>query len=137
MSRIVVVDDHEPLLDLFRDVLGEEGHEVVALPDADVEELAALRPHVLIVDVQLGHAGLDLISRCRLHPALCAVPVIAVTADIRVQRDLRPELKRLRARLLLKPFTLQLLLERLTEAGFPSPAEDGTGTRIQDPEVAR
>ncbi len=126
MSRIVIVDDHEPLLEVFEDALALDGHEVLGRTGGGVAELAALKPDLIIIDVQLGtgeRGGLDLLREARCHPALAGVPLVVVTADVRVQRDLRPELKSLNARLLLKPFTIEALSQRVADALLPPAPE--------------
>jgi two-component system, cell cycle response regulator DivK len=83
-EQILVVEDNEKNMKLFRDVLQATGY--VALEATSAEEaveLAALRlPALVLMDVQLpGMSGLEALVLLRRDERTAAIPVLAVTAQ--------------------------------------------------------
>lgn len=69
-ATILVVDDDPDIRELLEDYLGDQGYEVVAVPDSDGfrQALAEHRPDVVLVDVGLpGEDGLSLARHVREH----------------------------------------------------------------------
>jgi two-component system phosphate regulon response regulator OmpR len=80
-ARILVVDDDARLRDLLSRYLGEQGFQVIALPDArDLDrKLQRDPPHLLVLDLMLP--GEDGLAVCRrLRAAGESVPIIMLTA---------------------------------------------------------
>lgn len=82
-KKVLIVEDNELNLRLFRDLLEAHGAEVRTVRDAR-EALAAIRafvPHLVIMDIQLPHiSGVELIRLMKAEAALDSIPVMAVTA---------------------------------------------------------
>lgn len=81
--RIMVVEDNDLNRKLFCDVLRANGFEVEPVADGNLvlERARSLAPDLIIMDIQLpGISGVDLIEAAKREPALCAIPVLAVTA---------------------------------------------------------
>ena len=83
--RVLAVDDEEDALTLLRVVLETAGAEVVtaASPGAALEQIARLRPHVLVLDLGMPEMdGFELIGRIRASDddELRDVPAAALTA---------------------------------------------------------
>lgn len=69
-ATILVVDDDPGIRELLEDYLGDQGYEVVAVPDSDAfrKALAEHKPDVVLVDVGLpGEDGLSLARHVREH----------------------------------------------------------------------
>lgn len=82
-KRILVVEDNELNLRLFCDLLGAHGYVAEAVRDGRdaMARAAALRPDLIIMDIQLPHvSGLDLIVAIKADPVLAKTPIMAVTA---------------------------------------------------------
>ena len=82
-KRVMVVEDNDLNRRLFCDLLTAHGH--VAEPVRDGRDVMAkaqsVRPHLVIMDIQLPHvSGIDLIEAMQKDPVLAAIPVMAVTA---------------------------------------------------------
>jgi two-component system cell cycle response regulator DivK len=82
-KRVLVVEDNELNLKLFRDLL--EAHEYLTEGVRDGREAVVrardFRPDLIVMDIQLPHvSGYDLILQLKADPALCDIPVMAVTA---------------------------------------------------------
>ncbi len=81
MSKILVVDDEEPIVDAISYNLKKQGFEVETAGDADecMSRFLATRPDLVLLDVMLpSGSGLDLCRRLHQHNA--ALPVLLLTA---------------------------------------------------------
>ena len=82
-DRILVVEDNPLNAELLMEWLRAKGYEVGCASDLQsaFSAVERLQPHVILLDVQLGDEdGLALAAWIRKQPALCHIPVIAVTA---------------------------------------------------------
>lgn len=80
---ILVVDDNATNLKLLRVVLERQQYEVRTAGDASEarESLRAVRPHLILMDVQLPVTdGLQLTRELKADPALRDIPIVAVTS---------------------------------------------------------
>ena len=82
-KKVLIVEDNELNLRLFRDLLEAHGAEVRTIRDAR-EALSAIHdflPQLVIMDIQLPHiSGVELIRQMKADPLLDSIPVMAVTA---------------------------------------------------------
>ena len=82
-ARILVVEDMEDNLDLFRDVLQMAGYEVLSCMDglSAVQCAITQRPDLVLMDISLPFIdGHEATRRIRSYAATRQVPIIAVTA---------------------------------------------------------
>ena len=81
--RVMVVEDDALGLELVRDILEEDGYEVLTATDG-ANALAAIaesRPDLVLMDVQLPQiSGLEVTRRLKADPETRSIPVIALTA---------------------------------------------------------
>ena len=131
-AHVLVVDDAPELQTLFRDILEGEGYRVSLAPAApNVDELADLRPDLLVLDLLLGDdedAAWRLLRGLREDPQLATVPVLVCSAATRLLQQLEPELLNLGAEIVPKPFDLEDLLravERCVRRGSPDTGDRG------------
>jgi two-component system, cell cycle response regulator DivK len=83
-ERILVVEDNEKNMKLFRDVLQATGYTTMeATNGEDAVELArSHQPAVVLMDVQLpGIDGLEALARLRRDEQTASIPVLALTAQ--------------------------------------------------------
>ena len=84
MSKcILVVEDHVDNMKIMRDLLSNAGYEVIEATTGEraLEIAATERLDLILMDIQLpGIDGLDTSRRIKGDPALCHIPVIAVTS---------------------------------------------------------
>ena len=82
-KKVLIVEDNELNLRLFRDLLEAHGAEVRTVRDAR-DALAAIHdflPQLVIMDIQLPHiSGVELIRQMKADALLDSIPVMAVTA---------------------------------------------------------
>jgi two-component system, cell cycle response regulator DivK len=83
-ARILIVEDNERNMKLFRDVLGATGYETLeaASGEAAVTVAAEQTPDLVLMDIQLPDIdGREALRRLRADERTAAVPVLAVTAQ--------------------------------------------------------
>jgi PAS domain S-box-containing protein len=83
---IVLADDEEDTLAMFRDALDAAGAQVRAVTTADaaIREIERLRPDLLVTDLGLpGMDGFELLRTIRSGAAASGLPAVAVTAYAR------------------------------------------------------
>jgi len=84
-ARVLVVDDEPVVVDVLRDVLGRDGHEVEVAPDGVTGRglLARARWDALLLDVMLPDVdGLEMLSWVREHDPDLAVVVITAFGTV-------------------------------------------------------
>ncbi len=82
-GKILIVEDNELNMKLFKDVLSAHGYETIEATDGrNVVELAREhRPDLIVMDIQLPEiSGLDVTRMLKSDDELKHVPIIAVTA---------------------------------------------------------
>ena len=83
-ERILVVEDNEKNMKLFRDVLQAKGYDTLeATSGEQAVELATEHvPDLILMDVQLpGIDGIEALGRIRADEQTKAIPVVALTAQ--------------------------------------------------------
>ena len=111
-GRVLVVEDDEPIADVLRRILRQEGHEVRSSADG-IDALRAAEefvPDLVILD--LGLPGLDGVEVCRRLRADSDVPILMLTARSDVE-DRVGGLDSGADDYLVKPFEREELLARL------------------------
>ena len=81
--RILVVEDQEDNRQILRDLLGNNGYELIEAWDGEaaLTTLASQRPDLILMDIQLpGIDGYEVTRRIKADPGLRAIPIIAVTS---------------------------------------------------------
>ncbi|MFO0389985.1 MAG: response regulator [Alphaproteobacteria bacterium] len=82
-KRILIVEDNDLNLKLFRDLLGAHGYETIETKEG-IEAITLTRsekPDLILMDIQLPEiSGLDVTRRIKADETLRAIPIIAVTA---------------------------------------------------------
>jgi two-component system cell cycle response regulator DivK len=82
-KTVLIVEDNELNMKLFRDLLEAHGYQVVGTNrGTDALELVRRhRPDLILMDIQLPEvSGLDVTRWIKADPELRAIPVVAVTA---------------------------------------------------------
>lgn len=107
---ILVIDDHLPTVAFIADALTDEGYTVRTAPDAAhaQQALAERRPDLVLVDLHLPGKPGDLLARDLQNDRLHNVPVIIMTADVRLASALSSDRT---AFCLMKPFNLSDLFD--------------------------
>jgi two-component system response regulator RegX3 len=112
MSRVLVVDDEEPLRASLTFSLSREGYQVACAADgaSALESVERRPPDLIILDVMLP--GLDGMQLCRRLRATSDVPIIMLTARAQ-ERDRIQGLETGADDYITKPFSTRELLARM------------------------
>jgi CheY-like chemotaxis protein len=82
-ASILVVEDNETNLMIFRDILTAAGHEVLEAMNAE-EAFGVLRskvPDLILMDIQLpGIDGIEIVRKLKADSSTSAIPIVALTA---------------------------------------------------------
>lgn len=138
MSRIVLVEDDEPIADLLSMNLQAAGYDVAVARDgvSGLRLVRAIAPDLVLLDLMLP--GMDGIEVCRRVRRSSGAPVILLTASD-VERDLAMGLHAGAEDYITKPFSIRDLLSRVAEAlrrasssadGSPSVPESGDPRKL-------
>ena len=108
-THILVVNDTEEILDLFRTILEDLGHRVTAWsfsPD-DLSKVTEIRPDLVILDLMMGATELQgwaLLQKMRMHRPTEDIPVIVCSAATNWVREQEGWLAANGVKVVLKPF---------------------------------
>jgi CheY-like chemotaxis protein len=120
--RISVIDVNDAFLTTIQSLLDEQGYEVDVVQGSPTvhEQVAAFKPHVIVLDLRLGttDGGLQVLDRLRAEPTLAATPVIVCSADVAGLYEREDAFLHQGVHALEKPFGLEELLD-LLEAMVP------------------
>jgi two-component system chemotaxis response regulator CheY len=126
MSKALVVDDSRTIRIIIRRILIELGYEVCEAANGQ-EALAVLEAEKAIVDLILADwnmpvmNGLELLKQVRQDPELSSVKVLMVTTETEMGH-MKSALEAGADEYVMKPFTKEILLEKLELVGIASPA---------------
>lgn len=82
-KRILIVEDNDLNLKLFRDLLTAHGYDTIETKEGleAINLTRDLQPDLILMDIQLPEiSGLDVTRRLKAESVLCHIPIIAVTA---------------------------------------------------------
>ena len=118
--RILVVNDTQEILALFRDILESEGFEVHLYSFAidDLAIIKEVRPDLVILDLIIGNEdhGWQLLQKMKLDRETATIPVIVCSAAIRLLQELQGRLTEKHVGVVPKPFDIDDLLRAIDEA---------------------
>ena len=117
--HVVVINDEQDLLVLFRELLEGEGYRVSTLtyPTADLADLQILAPDLVILDMLFGgeDRGWQFLQHLRLTRATAELPVLVCTAAVRLVRDAQDYLANMGIGVILKPFDIDPFLAEVAQ----------------------
>ncbi|MFO1243037.1 MAG: response regulator [Rickettsiales bacterium] len=82
-KKILIVEDNDLNLKLFRDLLNANGYDTVETKEGyeAINLTRSLRPDLILMDIQLPEiSGLEVTKRIKADPDISNIPIIAVTA---------------------------------------------------------
>ena len=140
-QHILVVNDTEEILDLFRDIIEGMGHRMTAWsfsPD-DLAKVTEVEPDLVILDLMLGPTELQgwaLLQKVRMSPPTQDVPVIVCTAATNWVREQEGWLAANAVKVVLKPFKVEHL-EHAIRQTLDLPAVTATAQMTETEGTAR
>lgn len=120
-KRVLIANDTQEILELFKDILEEMGFETVLISFAprEMDQVRAAKPDIIILDLIFGGrelAGWQLLQKIRMDRELERVPVILCSAAVRDVSEQQGYLTEQGVLIVLKPFTVTQLEEALVRA---------------------
>ncbi len=82
-KRILIVEDNDLNLKLFRDLLNANGYETIETKEGyeAINLTRSMHPDLILMDIQLPEiSGLEVTERIKADEAIRHIPIIAVTA---------------------------------------------------------
>ncbi len=117
-KHILVVNDTQEILDLFRMILEDEGYRVTMLGFAveDLRKIIDVAPDLVILDLVFDreYVGWQTLQKMKMHRDTEKIPVLVCTAYIRKALVIQGYLTELGVGLLLKPFDIDELISQVT-----------------------
>jgi CheY-like chemotaxis protein len=119
-ARILVVNDTQEILEIFRMLLEPEGYEVFLYSFAphDLTEVQRIKPDLVILDLIFGSEklGWQLLDKMHMARETSLIPVVVCTAAINEVRQNEGYLRAMGVSVVLKPFDIDLLLQVVKDA---------------------
>lgn len=115
--HVLVVNDTQEILDLFREILEDEGYRVSLYTYAfrDLGDILDQEPDLIILDFMINGEdyGWQLLQKMKMNRETARIPVIVCTAAIGLVRQLEGHLKEKGVGIVLKPFDIDDLLREI------------------------
>lgn len=120
MARILVINDTQELLEMFRTLLEMEGYDVVlsGMPILKVNEVEQVKPDLIILDLIFGDqkAGWQMLQMLKMQRSTMHVPIIVCTAALREVQEQEGYLIAQGVRIIYKPFDIDDLFTTINHA---------------------
>jgi DNA-binding response OmpR family regulator len=115
--RIMVINDTQEILELFREILTDEGYEVFLYSYGiqDLAEVERVNPDLIILDHLIGGeaVGWQMLQKLKLRRSTASIPVIVCTAAVKAIQEMEGYMKSKNVGLVLKPFDIDDLLRAI------------------------
>jgi len=119
-TRILVVNDTQEILDLFRLLLEEEGYEVVlaGFPIQQVSDIEKINPDLIVLDFIFGDqtSGWQMLQMLKMRRSTASIPVIVCTAALNMVREQEGYLVSQGVHVVFKPFDIDHLMTNIKQA---------------------
>ncbi len=116
----MVINDTQEILELFRDLLTEEGYEVSLYSYGvhDMAEVTRVAPDLIIIDYLIGdeQTGWQMLQKLKMTRATAGIPIIVCTAALNQVKEIEGWLTQKRITVVLKPFDVDDLLAAVRRA---------------------
>ena len=119
-TRILVVNDTQEILDLFRVMLEYEGYEVVlsSFPFKNIHDIEKIEPDLVILDFIFGNerTGWQMLELLKMQRSTTPIPVIVCTGAIHEVQEQESYLVSQGVHVVYKPFDIDHLLTIISQA---------------------
>jgi CheY-like chemotaxis protein len=126
-TRVLVINDDESILELFKLILEGEGFEVVASEEAieNIADVERVQPDLVILDLKMGmqQEGWTMMQKIRMYPPTQHIPMILCTAALNEVREQEGTLQDKGIPVVYKPFSIDELLQAI-QVVLPSSKDD-------------
>lgn len=128
--HILVINDTQEILDLFRDILEEEGYRVSLYSHAfnDLEEIKRQAPDLILLDFLIGGEaqGWQMLQKLKMDRETMRIPVVVCTAAVKLVQELEGHLRAKSIGIIMKPFDIDDLTTEVRRYLTVLQKDDGT-----------
>ena len=119
-ARILVVNDTQEILELFRMLLEEEeGYDVIlsGFPIQQIKEIEQIKPDLIILDLVLGdeQTGMQMLQMFKMQRSTATIPVLVCTAALKIVREQEGYLVSQGVHMVFKPFDIDHLISSVKQ----------------------
>ena len=119
-KRILVINDTQSILELFRLILEGEGYEMVAssTPIHHPGEIEQVNPDLIIIDMVFDQnkEGWQMVQMLKMQRSTASIPIIVCTAAVEAVREMEGHLFAKGVLVVYKPFDIDDLLATINQA---------------------
>jgi DNA-binding response OmpR family regulator len=116
-SHVLVINDTKEILELFQELLEEEGFRVSlsSFTLNDIDEMVELAPDLVILDFLIGgeQQGWQMLQKMKMSRRTATIPVIVCTAARTLVQEIEGHLLSKNVGIVLKPFDIDELLSEV------------------------
>jgi len=113
-ARILVVNDTQEILELFRMILEGEGYEVIlsGFPIQQIQDVEEIDPDLIILDFVFGDQkmGWQMLQMLKMKRSTETIPIIVCTAALHMVREQEGYLVSQGVHVIYKPFDIEHLI---------------------------
>ena len=134
-KTIVVINDSPELLELAELLLRDEDFDVKVglIGTGALDLIRQTMPDLVILDVRLPDiSGWDILQALKLDSETSSIPVLVCSAAVQELRSLDAQLARIGVDVLIKPFAIDTLLEKVRNLIEPDSARARRGAEAGD-----
>jgi CheY-like chemotaxis protein len=118
--HVMVFNDSKEILELFHEILTDEGYEVTldSFGIDDLREVERIKPDLLILDHVVGRerSGWQLLQKLKMRRSTAHIPIVVCTTAIKLAKDMEGYLTSKGVSVVLKPFDIDDLLSAIKKA---------------------
>jgi DNA-binding response OmpR family regulator len=118
-TRILVVNDTQEILELFRIILEGEGYEAIlsGFPIQQIQDIEAISPDLIILDIVFDdqRVGWQMLQMLKMQRATKDIPVIVCTAALNTVREQEGYLVSQGIHVIYKPFDIDHLIANVKQ----------------------
>ncbi len=118
-QRILVVNDTQEILELFRMILEGEGYEVIlsGFPIQKIHDVEVINPDLIILDFVFGDqkVGWQMLQMLKMQRSTESIPIIVCTAALDIVREQEGFLVSQGIHVIYKPFDIDHLITNVKQ----------------------
>ena len=133
-KRILVVNDTQEILELFRTIFEEEGYEVILSgnPLQKVADVEQIHPDLIVLDIVFKQEkiGWQMLEMLRMNRTTAGIPIVICTVALEDVQEQEGYLNNQGIRVVYKPFDVDTLLDTVKIA-LETASQSGSAQKEQ------
>jgi DNA-binding response OmpR family regulator len=133
-KRILVINDTQEILELFRILFEEEGYEVIlsGVPLQKVADVEQIHPNLIVLDIIFRQEknGWQMLEMLRMNRTTAYIPIVICTAALKDVQEQEGYLNNQGIRIVYKPFDIDVLLD-IVKIALETASQSGSSQKDQ------